>query len=88
MPKKALPAIQIKWDLEREREKKKWGLEPAGEGQTGRVLLVGVHHTVERGHAALRVRDDRVGELLELVVRQDVFDPPSAQSVTNYMANY
>ena len=46
-----------------------------GQGDAGGVLLVRVQHAVQGGDVAVRVRNDGVGELCEVVVGQDVVDP-------------
>ena len=46
-----------------------------GQGDACGVLLVRVQHAVQGGDVAVRVRNDRVGELCEVIVGQDVVDP-------------
>ena len=50
-------------------------IRPAGEREALRVLLVRVHHAVQSCNVTSRVRDDGVGELVQVVVGQDVLDP-------------
>ena len=48
---------------------------PAGDGHASRILLIRVHHAVQGGHIPAGVSYDGVGEVLQLVVGNDVLDP-------------
>ena len=48
---------------------------PASQGDTSTILLIRVEHTVQRCDITVRISNDRIGELIQIVVGKNILNP-------------